>query len=122
MNVAPESSNRTEQSAARLPIQTCICAPEQDRLLSLMHESAKKKKKNIDAWMSVKLLKKPPPTMVSHRVKLPDPAGRAEVEEAEEEGVKRGSETDCHHPRPQLQHKILISICTLKSASLCFDV
>ncbi len=72
MNVAPESSNHTEQSAARLQIQTCICAPEQDRLLSLM-QSAKK----IDAWMSLKLLKKPPPATVSHHIKLPDSGGRA---------------------------------------------
>lgn len=52
MNVAPESSNHTEQYAARLQIQTRICAPEQDRLLSLMQSAQK-----IDARMSLKLLK-----------------------------------------------------------------
>lgn len=83
-------SNRTEQSAAHLQNQTCICAPEQDRLLSLM-KSGKKKKKNWMHWCHSSCLKKPPPTTVSHRIKLPD-WGRA--------GERRGREKEearpCH--------------------------
>lgn len=45
------SPNHSEQSAARLQIQTCICDPEQDRLLPLI-QGAKKQ------LMSLKLLNK----------------------------------------------------------------
>lgn len=42
MNVAQESTNHAAQSVAHLKIRTCICAPEQDRLLLLMQNDKKK--------------------------------------------------------------------------------
>lgn len=101
MNVAQESTNHTAQSVAHLQIQTYICAPEQDRLL-LQNEKKKR-------WMPLKLLKKPPPTMVSHRVKLTDSRGRAWERKGERKRKQDG--LSHHHQHLQLQHKILKVIC-----------
>lgn len=59
--------------------------------------------------MPLKLLKKPPPTTVSHRVKLPDSRGRAWERRGERKRKQDG--LSHHHPHPQLQHKILNIIC-----------
>lgn len=113
MNVAPGTTNHNEQAAACLQIQTCICAPEQNRLLSLMQSA-----KEMNARMSLKLLQKPPPTTVSQRVKL---LGKAWEIRGERE---RARKMDCHiiiHTlNSNSRFSIIICINTLQATFPCF--
>lgn len=99
-----KSSDRPDQSAAHLP---------------------KKNAKNngcTDATQAA-YNPSPPPTSVSHRVKLSDSGGRAW--ERGEEGRERGSEalSHHHHPHPRIQHKTVCIVCSnTLNALLCFEM
>lgn len=66
------STNHVAQSVAHLQIRTCICSPEQDRLLLLMQNLKKLKDGGQSSCLKIHLQ-----TTVSHRVKLLDSCRRA---------------------------------------------